>query len=300
MDNRAGEMEVFVAAAELGSFSAAGRRLKLSPSAVSKLVTRIEDRLGTRLLARSTRLVTLTPEGEVYLARTRRILADIAETEQIVASGGKVVPRGLLRVNATLGFGERYLLPLAPEFLSLYPEIELDISLTDGVISLIEERTDIAIRSGAMGDSSLKAKKLKEVRRVIVASPAYIEQHGLPDTPQDLARHNCLSFNFSRSLNEWPFRDPASGDLYRLPVTGNASVNSGMAMRRLCLAGLGMGRMGEFHVKPDIEAGLLVPVLEDYNAEDLEVIHAVYAGHEHLAARVRAFIDFVAARAGRD
>ncbi|MGQ8633054.1 LysR family transcriptional regulator [Agrobacterium sp. DKPNP3] len=300
MDNRAGEMEVFVAAAELGSFSAAGRRLKLSPSAVSKLVTRIEDRLGTRLLARSTRLVTLTPEGEVYLARARRILADIAETEQIVASGGKVVPRGLLRVNATLGFGERYLLPLAPEFLSLYPEIELDISLTDGVISLIEERTDIAIRSGAMGDSSLKAKKLKEVRRVIVASPAYIEQHGLPDTPQDLARHNCLSFNFSRSLNEWPFRDPASGDLYRLPVTGNASVNSGMAMRRLCLAGLGMGRMGEFHVKPDIEAGLLVPVLEDYNAEDLEVIHAVYAGHEHLAARVRAFIDFVAARAGRD
>lgn len=300
MDNRAGEMEVFVAAAELGSFSAAGRRLKLSPSAVSKLVTRIEDRLGTRLLARSTRLVTLTPEGEVYLARARRILADIAETEQIVASGGKVVPRGLLRVNATLGFGERYLLPLAPEFLSLYPEIELDISLTDGVISLIEERTDIAIRSGAMGDSSLKAKKLKEVRRVIVASPAYIEQHGLPDTPHDLARHNCLSFNFSRSLNEWPFRDPASGDLYRLPVTGNASVNSGMAMRRLCLAGLGMGRMGEFHVKPDIEAGLLVPVLEDYNAEDLEVIHAVYAGHEHLAARVRAFIDFVAARAGRD
>lgn len=161
-------MEVFVAAAELGSFSAAGRRLKLSPSAVSKLVTRIEDRLGTRLLARSTRVVTLTPEGEIYLSRARRILADIADTEQIVAGGGKVVPRGLLRVNATLGFGERYLLPLAPEFLSLYPEIELDISLTDGVISLIEERTDIAIRSGGLADSSLKARKLKEVRRIIV------------------------------------------------------------------------------------------------------------------------------------
>ena len=299
MDNRAGEMEVFVAAAELGSFSAAGRRLKLSPAAVRKLVTRIEGRLGTRLVARSTRLVTLTPEGEVYLARARRILADIAETEQIVASGGKVVPRGLLRVNATLGFGERYLLPLAPEFLSLYPEIELDISLTDGVISLIEERTDIAIRSGAMGDSSLKARKLKEVRRVIVASPTYIEQYGMPETPQDLARHNCLSFNFSRSLNEWPFPDPGSADVYRLPVTGNASVNSGMAMRRLCLAGLGLGRVGEFHVEPDIRAGLLVPVLEDYSAEDMEVIHAVYAGHEHLAARVRAFIDFLAARVGR-
>ncbi|NTA38017.1 LysR family transcriptional regulator [Agrobacterium salinitolerans] len=299
MDNRAGEMEVFVAAAELGSFSAAGRRLQLSPSAVSKLVTRIEDRLGTRLLARSTRLVTLTPEGEVYLAGARRILADIAETEQIVASGGKVVPRGLLRVNATLGFGERYLLPLAPEFLSLYPEIELDISLTDGVIRLIEERTDIAIRSGAMGDSSLKARKLKEVRRVIVASPAYIERHGMPEKPQDLARHNCFSFNFSRSLNEWPFRNPGSAQVYRLPVKGNVSVNSGMAMRRLCLTGLGLGRVGEFHIEPDIEAGLLVPVLEDYNAEEMEVIHAVYAGHEHLAARVRAFIDFVAARVGR-
>ncbi|MDZ7927965.1 MAG: LysR family transcriptional regulator [Agrobacterium sp.] len=299
MDNRAGEMEVFVAAAELGSFSAAGRRLKLSPSAVSKLVTRIEDRLGTRLLARSTRVVTLTPEGEIYLTRARRILADIADTEQIVAGGGKVVPRGLLRVNATLGFGERYLLPLAPEFLALYPEIELDISLTDGVISLIEERTDIAIRSGGMADSSLKARKLQEVRRVIVASPAYIEKHGMPEKPQDLAQHNCISFNFSRNLNEWPFRDPGEADVYRLPVTGNASVNSGMAMRKLCLSGLGLGRVGEFHVEPDIEAGLLVPVLEGYNPGDMEVIHAVYAGHDHLAARVRAFINFVAAKVGR-
>lgn len=294
MDNRAGEMEVFVTAAELGSFSSAGRRLGLSPSAVSKLVTRIEDRLGTRLLQRSTRLVTLTPEGEIYLGRARRILADIRETEQIVANGGKVVPRGLLRVNATLGFGERYLLPLAPEFLSLYPEVELDISLTDGVISLIEERTDIAIRSGAMEDSALKARKLLEVRRMIVASPAYLEKHGAPAKPQDLARHNCFSFNFNRNLNEWPFRNPDTDEVYRLPVSGNASVNSGMAMRRLCLSGFGLGRVGEFHVRPDIDAGLLIPVLEDYNPQDLEVIHAVYAGHEHLAARVRAFIDFVA------
>ena len=141
LDNRAGEMEVFVTAAELQSFSATGRRLRLSPSAVSKLVTRIEDRLGTRLLVRSTRMITLTPEGEIYLARARRVLAEIAEIEQIVSSGGKVVPRGPLRVNASLGFGERYLLPLLQDFLALYPNIELDISLTDGVIGLIEERT---------------------------------------------------------------------------------------------------------------------------------------------------------------
>ncbi|GAA4159311.1 LysR substrate-binding domain-containing protein [Shinella granuli] len=294
MDNRTGEMEVFVSAAELQSFSAAGRRLKLSPSAVSKLVTRIEDRLGTRLFVRSTRMMTLTPEGEVYLARARRILADIAETEQIVASGGKVVPRGLLRVNSSVGFGERHLLPLIPAFLELYPEVRLDISLTDGIIGLIEERTDIAIRSGAMDDSSLKARKLLESRRVIVGSPAYLEAKGMPKTPQDLASHNCFSFNFRRTLNEWPFRNPGTSDVYRIHVAGNTAVNSGMIMRQLCLAGSGLGRVGQFHVQPDIKAGRLIPLLEAFNPEDLEEIHAVFAGHEHLAARIRAFIDFLA------
>lgn len=296
MDNRAGEMEVFVAAAELQSFSAAGRRLGLSPSAVSKLITRIEDRLGTRLLVRSTRIVTPTPEGEIYLARAKRVLAEITDIEQLISSGGKVVPRGPLRINASLGFGERYLLPLVPDFLSLYPEVELDISLTDGVIALIEERTDIAIRSGPMNDSALKARKLLESRRVIIASPSYVEAHGMPRNPDELARHNCLTFNFQRRLNEWPFQAIGSSEVYRLPVTGNTSVNSGLVMKQLCLSGTGLGRVGRFHVQRDIEAGLLVPVLEDFNPGDMEVIHAVYAGHEHLAARVRAFIDFLAAR----
>ncbi|CAK11881.1 putative LysR family transcriptional regulator [Rhizobium johnstonii 3841] len=287
-------MEVFVMAAELQSFSAAGRRLKMSPSAVSKLVTRIEDRLGTRLLVRSTRTMTLTPEGEVYLSRARRILTDITETEQIVAGGGKMIPRGLLRVNASVGFGERHLLALIPAFLELYPEVQLDISLTDGIIGLIEERTDIAIRSGAMDDSSLKARKLLESRRVIVASPAYLDAKGIPKTPQDLANHNCFSFNFRRSLNEWPFRNPGTSEVYRLPVTGNTAVNSGMVMRRLCLSGSGLGRVGQFHVQPDIDAGKLIPLLEEYNPHDMEQIHAVFAGHEHLAARIRAFIDFLA------
>ncbi|MGO8151119.1 LysR substrate-binding domain-containing protein [Rhizobium leguminosarum] len=294
MDNRTGEMEVFVIAAELQSFSAAGRRLKISPSAVSKLVTRIEDRLGTRLLVRSTRTMTLTPEGEVYLSRARRILTDITETEQIVAGGGKMIPRGLLRVNASVGFGERYLLALIPAFLERYPEVQLDISLTDGIIGLIEERTDIAIRSGAMDDSSLKARKLLESRRVIVASPAYLDAKGIPKTPQDLANHNCFSFNFRRSLNEWPFRNPGTSEVYRLPVTGNTAVNSGMIMRRLCLSGSGLGRVGQFHVQPDIDAGKLISLLEEYNPHDMEQLHAVFAGHEHLAARIRAFIDFLA------
>lgn len=294
MDNRAGEMDVFVLAAELKSFSAAGRKLGLSPSAVSKLVTRIEDRLGARLLVRTTRRLELTPEGEVYLGRARRILAEIAETERIVAAGARVVPRGPLRVNASVGFGERYILPLAPAFLSLYPEIELDLTLTDGVIDVIGERADVAIRSGPLRDSSLKARKLLESREVVIAAPAYLARAGTPRHPDELAAHNCLRFNFRRSMEGWPFLSGDGKAVAVREVSGNMLVSSGAILRQLCLDGLGIGRIGRFHVEEDIAAGTLVPLLEDYNPGEVEVVHAVFAGHEHLAARIRAFIDFLA------
>ncbi|MCR6498985.1 LysR family transcriptional regulator [Shinella sp. CPCC 101442] len=293
MDNRAGEMEVFVLAAELKSFSAAGRKLRLSPSAVSKLVTRIEDRLGARLLVRTTRRLELTPEGEVYLGRARQILSDIAETERIVAEGAKLVPRGPLRVNASVGFGERHILPLVPAFLALYPEIELDLTLSDGVIDVIGERTDVAIRSGPLRDSSLKARKLLESRKVVIASPAYLERHGLPKHPAELQAHNCLRFNFRRAMDDWPFLLDDGGTVEAYDISGNMLVSSGAILRQLCLDGLGIGRIGRFHVEPDIAAGTLVPVLETFNPGDIEVVHAVFAGHEHLAARIRAFIDFM-------
>ncbi|MXN47931.1 LysR family transcriptional regulator [Shinella kummerowiae] len=293
MDNRAGEMEVFVLAAELKSFSAAGRKLRLSPSAVSKLVTRIEDRLGARLLVRTTRRLELTPEGELYLGRARKILSDIAETERIVAEGARVVPRGPLRVNASVGFGERYILPLVPAFLALYPEVELDLTLTDGVIDVVGERTDVAIRSGPLRDSALKARKLLESREVVIASPDYLARHGTPQHPADLAAHNCLRFNFRRSMDDWPFLAGDGQTAEAHEITGNMLVSSGAILRQLCLDGLGLGRIGRFHVEPDIAAGTLVPVLEDFNPGDIEVVHAVFAGHEHLAARIRAFIDFL-------
>lgn len=296
MDNRAGEMEVFVTAAELKSFSAAGRRLKLSPSAVSKLVTRIEDRLGTRLLVRTTRSLLLTPEGEIYLARAQRILAEITETEQLIADGGRATPRGLLRINATVGFGERYIIPLAGEFLALYPEVRLDLSFTDGVIDLIEERTDIAIRVGPMRDSSLKARKLLDSRRITVATPDYLARHGTPQLPDDLVTHNCITFTFGRNPGEWLFRDPETKALYTRPAPGNVQASSGSIARNLCLTGLGIARIGKFDVDPDIDGGKLVEVLTDYNPHEPEQVHAVFAGHEHLAARIRAFIDFLAAK----
>ncbi|MGO4334377.1 LysR family transcriptional regulator [Labrys sp. KB_33_2] len=300
MDNRAGEMEVFVTAAELHSFSAAGRKLHLSPSAVSKLVTRIEDRLGARLLVRTTRTLQLTPEGETYLARAQAILADIAETERMISSGGEVVPSGRLRVSASVGFGARCVVPVLPDFLARYPKVELDLSLTDEVIDLVEERADIAIRSGPLRDSGLKARKILESRRVITASPGYLARHGMPDRPEDLEGHNCLLFNFRRGLDSWPFRDPGSVMVRRVQVTGNLMANNGPTMRKLCMDGLGLVRLGRFHVQPDIDAGLLVPVLEDYNALDVELIHAVFVGHDHLAARIRAFVDFLAEKIGRE
>ncbi|MBP0579360.1 LysR family transcriptional regulator [Labrys sp. LIt4] len=298
MDNRAGEMEVFVTAAELRSFSAAGRKLHLSPSAVSKLVTRIEDRLGARLLVRTTRTLQLTPEGETYLGRAQAILADIAETERMISSGGQVVPSGRLRVSASVGFGARCVVPVLPDFLARYPKVELDLSLTDEVIDLVEEKADIAIRSGALRDSTLKARKILESRRVITASPGYLARHGMPARPEDLERHNCLLFNFRRGLDSWPFRDPGSASVRHVQVAGNLKANNGPTMRKLCLDGLGLVRLGRFHVQPDIDAGLLVPLLEDHNPLDVELIHAVFVGHDHLAARIRAFVDFLAERIG--
>ncbi|QRM54657.1 LysR family transcriptional regulator [Sinorhizobium sp. BG8] len=296
MDNRAGEMEVFVTAAGLKSFSAAGRRLGLSPSAVSKLVNRIEDRLGTRLLVRTTRRLETTPEGEVYLERARRILADIAETERVVADGARATPRGPLRVNATVGFGECYILPLAGEFLELYPEVQLELTLTDGLIDLIEERTDVAIRTAPMRDSTLKARKLLESHRITIAAPDYLERRGVPQKPEDLAHHNCITFTFGRAPGEWPFRDPGSAAVYSSPAPGNLRAASGSVARQFCLQGLGIARIGKFHVEKDLQSGALVEVLEDYNPLEPEQVHAVFAGHEHLAARIRAFIDFLATR----
>lgn len=294
MDNRTGEMDVFVAAAETGSFSAAARLLKLTPSAVSKLVTRIEDRLGTRLLVRTTRSLLLTPEGETYLARARRVLAEIDEMERLVARGAQAKPRGLLRINATIGFGECYIIPLVGEFLALYPDVKLELSLSDGLIDLVEERTDIAFRTAPMADSTLKARKLLVSHRVTVATPGYLARRGMPRTPADLASHNCITFTFGRTPGEWPFRDPGESTVYPAPAAGNLMAASGSVARLLCLQGLGIARIGKFHVEGDIAAGVLVEVLADYNPEQPEQVHAVYVGHEHLAARIRAFIDFLA------
>jgi len=291
--NRSGEMEVFVRVVDLGGFSAAARALRMTPSAVSKLIARLETRLGARLVNRSTRKLQLTPEGSAFYDRAVRVLADLDEAERSAAAGAS--PRGRLRVNTNVPFGTHYLIPLLPGFLERHPEVTVEVTLTDTVVDLLEDRADVAIRVGPLKSSQLVARKLGESRMMLVASPAYLTAHGTPQTPGDLARHNLLGFSFARQSNGWPFRD-ADGSASAVVPTGNALVSDGESMRLLVLTGLGISRLSLFHIGPDIEAGRLVPVLEAYNPGDTESIHAVYVGGGHLPARVRAFLDYLVER----
>lgn len=289
--NRSGEMDVFVRVVELGGFSRAARAFAMTPSAVSKLVARLEARLGVRLFNRSTRQLQLTAEGRAFYERARSFLEDINAAEREAAVGGK--PSGLLRVNTSVPFGLHRLLPLLPEFARRFPDIRIEVALTDTVVDLLEQRADVAIRVGAMRESRLLARKLGDSRMVVIASPAYLAARGTPATPQDLARHNMLDFGFGKWKGGWPFR---TGDGQTITVTpsGNALVSDGEAMHRLALAGMGLARLARFHVEADIVAGRLVPVLEEFNPDDIEPVHAVFVGHSgQLPARVRAFLDFL-------
>jgi DNA-binding transcriptional LysR family regulator len=290
--NRSGEIEVFVRVVEAGSFSAAARDLRMTPSAVSKLIARLEARLGARLVSRSTRKLQLTPEGTGFYDSGLRILADMAAAEQEAAAGA--APRGRLRVNSYVPFGVHRLIPLLPRFLERYPEISVDLVLTDSVIDLMAERADVAIRAGPLGESRLVARKLGQSSVVVVAAPSYLSTHGTPLTPGDLDRHNRMGFGFARHVDGWPFLD-AEGRVIMVPIVGNTLVSDGEAMRLMTLAGAGIARLARWHVAADIAGGRLVSLLDDFNPGDEEATHAVYVGQgRHLPARVRAFLDFLA------
>ncbi|CAN7201275.1 LysR family transcriptional regulator [Bosea sp. LjRoot90] len=293
LSNRSGEMEVFSAVVERGGFSAAAKLFGMTPSAVSKLVTRLEARLGARLINRSTRKLQLTAEGQGFHQRCITILSDIAEAECEAAAGR--APRGRVRVNANIAFGNHVLLPLVPAFLAEHPELSLDLVLTDQVVDLIEERADIAIRvaPGPLRGNQLMARKIGESGVAVVASPDYIARHGEPKTPAELEKHNLIGFNFARSVEGWPFR--VGSELISIAAVGNTMVGDGETARQLAVAGVGLARLGRFHTEAEIAAGRLVTVLEDFNAGDIEVIHAVYLGQGgFVPARMRAFIDFLA------
>jgi len=292
--NRSGEMEVFVRVVELGGFSAAARAFRMTPSAVSKLVARLEARLGVRLINRSTRKLLLTAEGAAFYERSTRLLADLDEAERTASAGEH--PVGRIRLNTNASFGTHILAPLIPQFLQLFPEVSLDIVHTDAVVDLLAERTDVAVRAGPLQSSRLIARKLGATRMVIVASPDYLARHGTPDSPATLDAHNRLGFSYVRIRDSWPLL--VDGQIIALPSLGPVQISDGEGLRHLALAGVGLARLAAFAVAADIEAGRLIPVLEDYNPGDLEEVHAVYLGQGGpLPARIRALLDFLAEHA---
>jgi len=291
--NRSGEMEAFVQVVERGSFSAGAQVLGMTPSAVSKLVARLEQRLGTQLVHRSTRKIQLTPEGRNFYERSVRVLADLDEAERCAAAGA--LPRGRVAVNASVPFGQHVLIPLVPRFLELHPQVTLDIVLTDRVVDLMEERADVAIRWGELPSSDLVARRLGETGQAIVAAPDYLARYGTPRTPQELEAHNRLSFNYRRSVPDWPLR--IDGRLIEMPVAGSVRAGDGETLRSLVMAGVGLGRLSLYHIQADIDAGRLVKVLEEFNPHEKAPIHAVYLGRAgRLPARVRALLDFLVAQ----
>lgn len=293
MDNkrtdRTAEMETFLAVACAGSLSGAARKLGLTPSAVSRLVTRIEQRLGVRLVVRTTRSLRLTREGEDYALAARRILADLDQTESAIAD--RASPRGLVRVSAALAHGRLSIVPLLPEFLARYPDITVEVQLSDEISDVEGGHIDVAIRFGPLPDSLLSARRLGETGRSVVASPDYLQRHGCPQTLADLAHHNCMDFSFKRIEPGWPFQ--VDGENVMLPINGNVRANNGETLVQLALQGVGITRLGDFHIAPDLESGRLVRLLDDFNPGDTEAIHAVFFGGTTMPARVRVFVDYL-------
>ena len=283
-------MILFVHTVDQGNFSAAARSLELSPSAVSRQIRRLEDRLGVRLLNRSTRSITLTDEGRAFYERCAPIASDIAHAEEMVTSMGEEV-QGVLRVTATVAFAKAHLLPLFPEFLRRHPKLNLVLELTDRPVDMVDEGVDVAIRfTEQIADLSVVARKLFNNKRVVCAAPAYLETHGTPQTPEDLLQHNCLRLSTVSQFNDWEFDGPEGKRV--LHVTGNFQANSADAVYHALLAGVGIARLSTYLVGEDIRAGRLVRLLPKYTYEKADLL-AVYPDRRNLSPKVRAFIDFL-------
>lgn len=290
--NRFGELQTFVEVAQLGSFSAAARARNVSPSAVSKIVARLEARLGVQLLRRSTRRLELTAEGEQLLENGKQLLTDWMALESSITQQGQ--PTGVVRINASSTTGQRLLVPLVARLMETWPGLQLDLSFTDQVVDLIAARADIALRWGQLPSSDMVARRLGCTRQVIVASPAYLARRGTPQHPDDLAAHVRIGWNYPRAVPHWPFMVQGQRQRLMVSIGDLLRVNDGEAMCALALAGAGLARLSLYHVWDDLHAGRLKVVLEDFNSEDLEPIHAVYVGKPgQLPTRTRAVLDFL-------
>jgi DNA-binding transcriptional LysR family regulator len=289
-------MNAFAKVVAAGSYAEAARRLGLTRSAVSKAVMELEQILGARLLDRTTRRVTPTEAGLAYYERVASILADVEETE-LQISRLHEEPRGVLKINAPMSFGILYLGDAVAEFMARYPELRLELVLNDRFIDPLEEGVDVTIRIGALSDSSLIARRLAPARRALVASPAYLQQHGAPQTPADLVNHRCLAYGHMAAVHRWQLIE--DGEVVNVPITAALCSNNGEVLRAAALAGNGIANLPTFLIGPDIAAGRLQSVLTATPPTELGIF-ALYAPNRYLAAKTRVFIDFLVNRFGEN
>src|SRR5258705_3310998 len=284
------EMEAFVRSVELGSFSAAARELELTPSALSKLVTRLERALKVRLLARTTRRIAPTPEGELFVARCRRILAEIEDAETEVGRS-RERPRGLLRMHLGVGVAMHLVVGAMPRFLERHPEVRVDLLIEDRLVDLARENIDISVRPWPPESTALVVRRIFDFERVLVASPAYLKRHGRPRTPEDLARHRCMGVSSIPSNAQWLFRMPDGPRTFEMVL--GAAANNADCVYRFAISGMGIARLNEFIVADALRDGRLVQVLEDFHAEENLKMHAIYPQERHRLPRVAAMLDFL-------
>jgi DNA-binding transcriptional LysR family regulator len=292
MDNLT-DAAVFCQVVESGSFTAAAERLGLSRSVVSKYISRLEDRLGARLLNRTTRRLSLTEAGQAFFTRSQRGLQEIEAAEAEVSSL-QAAPRGKLRLNTPMSFGILHIAPAIADFIACYPELSVDMNLDDRQVDLVEEGFDLAIRIAELPDSSLIARRLGPCRHVVCASPEYIKQHGPARSPDDLRRHKVLTYRYQDSPSEWRFVSP-EGRFASIPVTGSIQMNNSLAIREAVLNGAGITLTPSFIVGEDIKTGRLEQLLPEYRSQEIS-IYAVYPERRHLLPKVQAFINFMKQR----
>lgn len=286
------ELTFFSLVAKKGSLSAAARELDVTPPAISKRLAQLEQRLGVRLLNRTTRRLSLTNEGEVYLENARRILADIEELERLVSSS-RAAPKGLLRVNATLGFGRTYIAPVVSAFAKRYPEVEVQLQLTDRPLNLAEEAFDVGVRFGEPPDARVVARKIASNRRLVCATPAYLKKFGIPKVPDELARHNCIVLRQNdAAYGIWRFTRGRKAETVK--VRGALSSNDGEVVLNWALDGHGILIRAEWDLAKYLRSGRLQVVLEEF-ALPIADIYAVYPERHNLSAKVRVFVEFLLA-----
>ena len=288
--DRFGELTVFLAVVEAGSFSAAARRLGRTPSAISKLVARIEQRLGTRLFDRIGSSIRLTREGELFADHGRRVFDAMNDAEETVRSS-RGATRGTLRIHTPLTFAKYQLAPLLPAFLERHPALGIEFILETARGDFMRDGIDVAIHSGAPQEQSLIARPIARRRWLIAAAPDYLRRYGTPSSPDDLRAHQCLNFTVRRHWNEWTFRE--KGALKTIEVAGRVGADQGELLRSLALEGLGIARLADFHIGADVRAGRLSRLLARYHDPADDLMYVLYPQRHTQPQRIRAFLDFL-------